>query len=62
MVVVTDPAYFGPGMLKLLGRKQLKQGMGSVGLGQVGFYGGSCASHFPFPFSRSTLLNIDTTS
>lgn len=37
VVVVTDSAHFGPGMLKLLGRKQSPPGMGGVGLGQVGF-------------------------
>lgn len=37
MVVVTDPAHFGPSMFELLGRKQPRQGMSGLGLRQVCF-------------------------
>lgn len=37
VIVITDPVHFGPGMLKLLGRKESPHGMSGVGLGQVRF-------------------------
>lgn len=49
MVVVTDPAHFGPSMFKLLGRKQTQQGMSGLGLGQVCF-----AKGFVSTFSKQT--------
>lgn len=37
MVMVTDPAHFGPGMLKLLGTKPQLQQVSNMNLGQVSF-------------------------